>query len=92
MLGAADVLMITSLRDGMNLACHEYVVCQEGSLADASKKHGVLVLSEFTGAATVFDGSDIIPVNPWHYAACASAIKKALQMSPEDKEVRRQQS
>lgn len=88
MLSAADALMITSLRDGMNLACHEYIVCQNGDLPNG-KKHGPLVLSEFTGAATVFDSADILPVNPWHYAACARGIKQALEMSTEEKEVRK---
>ena len=41
---AADVCLVTSTRDGMNLVSYEYVACQDGN-------HGVLVLSEFAGAA-----------------------------------------
>jgi trehalose 6-phosphate synthase complex regulatory subunit len=39
LLTVADALLVTSLRDGMNLTSHEYVVCQEG-------KHGPLIISE----------------------------------------------
>ena len=40
----ADACVVTSLRDGMNLVSYEYVACQR-------ERHGVLVLSEFAGAA-----------------------------------------
>lgn len=85
LLSIADVLMITSLREGMNLTCHEYVYCQDGALCD--KKYGPLILSEFTGSASVFRGSEL-SVNPWHYQQCAEAIKKALEMKDEEKETR----
>ena len=44
MYRAADVMVVTPLRDGMNLVAKEYVACRSGDT-------GALVLSEFTGAA-----------------------------------------
>ena len=49
----ADVCFITSIRDGMNLVSHEYVVCQATPCANRDGP-GVLVLSEFAGSAQVF--------------------------------------
>ncbi len=85
LLTAADALMITSQREGMNLTSHEYVFCQDGK--NFEKKHGSLILSEFTGTSELFQGADLA-VNPWDYRACADAIKKALEMDEEEKNVR----
>lgn len=74
--------MITSLREGMNLTSHEYIYCQDGKFT--SKKHGPIVLSEFTGSASIFDGNEL-SVNPWDYFKCADAIKTALEMSEDEK-------
>ncbi|KAL9096211.1 MAG: hypothetical protein Q9165_001734 [Trypethelium subeluteriae] len=79
LLSVADVLMITSLREGMNLTAHEFVYCQDGKEAQ-SKKHGPLILSEFTGSAAVFGGHQL-SVNPWDYQKCAEAIRIALEMT-----------
>ena len=83
LLSVADVLMITSLREGMNLTAHEFVFCQDGK-APESKKHGPLILSEFTGSAAVF-GSQQLSVNPWDYQQCADAIHTALDMSESER-------
>lgn len=72
--------MVTSLRDGMNLTSHEFVYCQD-------EKHAPLILSEFTGSASCFDGAEI-PVNPWDNSQCADALFLALTMSEEEKERR----
>ncbi|EHY52076.1 Trehalose-6-P synthase/phosphatase complex subunit [Exophiala dermatitidis] len=85
LLTVAECLMITSLREGMNLTSHEFVICQDGQFADT--KHAPLILSEFTGSATVF-GHNAILVNPWHYSQCAQAIKTALDMQPDERERR----
>ncbi|TKA25030.1 hypothetical protein B0A49_13896, partial [Cryomyces minteri] len=81
----ADVLMITSLREGMNLTSHEFIFCQDGK--DSDKKHGPLILSEFTGSASVLGGHEL-SVNPWDYQKCAEAIKIALEMGDQEKERR----
>lgn len=87
MITAADALMITSLREGMNLTSHEFIVCQDGEHGTGrhrAKKHGCLILSEFTGSAAIFDGNDLA-VNPWDYRQCAEAMRQALTMPAEEK-------
>ena len=85
MITIADALMITSLREGMNLTSHEFVFCQDGLYSN--KKHGSLILSEFTGSASVFKGNEL-SVNPWDYRQCAEAIKGALEMTDEERGAR----
>ena len=85
LLTIADALMVTSQREGMNLTSHEYLWCQDGEFGE--KKHGALILSEFTGTSSLFCGNEL-SVNPWDYRACASAIKKALEMDGQEKEMR----
>ncbi|KAL2943374.1 Alpha alpha-trehalose-phosphate synthase [UDP-forming] 1 [Bienertia sinuspersici] len=77
-----DVALVTSLRDGMNLVSYEYVACQD-------TKKGVLILSEFAGAAQSL-GAGALLVNPWNITEVASAIGKALNMSDEEREMRHQ--
>ena len=84
MISVADVLMITSLREGMNCTSHEYVLCQDGR--HGKKKHGVLLLSEFTGSSSIFDGQ--LSVNPWDYRQCAEAIRAAVTMSSKERDTR----
>jgi trehalose 6-phosphate synthase/phosphatase len=78
LLTIADALLVTSLRDGMDLTSHEFVYLQD-------QKHAPLILSEFTGSASVFNGRGEISVNPWDYSRCADAIGVALTMSAEEK-------
>uniref|UniRef100_A0A2P2MBQ6 alpha,alpha-trehalose-phosphate synthase (UDP-forming) n=1 Tax=Rhizophora mucronata TaxID=61149 RepID=A0A2P2MBQ6_RHIMU len=75
-----DVALVTSLRDGMNLVSYEFVACQ------ASKK-GVLILSEFAGAAQSL-GAGAILVNPWNIKEVATAIGYALNMPAVEREKR----
>ena len=84
LLSVADALMISSLRDGMNLTPHEFVTCQDGR--SDGKKHAPVILSEFTGSAAVFH--DYIPINPWDYHMQADAIRTALEMGDAEKEYR----
>lgn len=86
LLTVADALMIASQREGMNLTCHEYLFCQDGKF-EGHNRYGSLILSEFTGSASVFGGNEL-SVNPWDYRQCADAIKKALEMSDAEKETR----
>ncbi|CAF1926277.1 unnamed protein product [Brassica napus] len=76
----ADVMLVTSLRDGMNLVSYEFIACQEA-------KKGVLVLSEFAGAAQSL-GAGAILVNPWDVTEVSSAIKEALNMPAEERDER----
>lgn len=67
---AADVMLVTALRDGMNLVCKEYVACH----ADGS---GALVLSEFAGAATELDGAWMC--NPFDQESIKRAMVQAAR-------------
>ncbi|CAI0441029.1 unnamed protein product [Linum tenue] len=75
-----DVAIVTSLRDGMNLVSYEFVACQDS-------KRGVLILSEFAGAAQSL-GAGAILVNPWNITEVADSIRQALTMSAEEREKR----
>lgn len=79
---AADVALITPLKDGMNLVAKEFCAARvdEG---------GVLVLSEFAGAATELSRGALL-VNPYDSQGIAAALSKALQMSREQQQVRMQ--
>ncbi|PHH49627.1 putative alpha,alpha-trehalose-phosphate synthase [UDP-forming] 106 kDa subunit [Ceratocystis fimbriata CBS 114723] len=83
LLTIADALMITSQREGMNLTSHEFLFCQDGKYYD-EKKHGSLILSEFTGTSSIFGGVELA-VNPWDYRQCSEAILQALEMPEEEK-------
>jgi trehalose 6-phosphate synthase/phosphatase len=70
----ADVMLISSVRDGMNLVAYEYIACQKD-------RAGVLIISEFAGAAQSL-GAGAIQVNPWDVHDLAIAINGALGLSP----------
>lgn len=72
---AADVMMVTPLRDGMNLVAKEYV-------ATRSDNTGVLVLSEFAGAA--LEMKQAVIVNPYDVDGMADALEQALSMEPKE--------
>ena len=76
---AADVMCVTPFRDGMNLVAKEYVACK---LAD----DGVLVLSEFAGAAGEFQSA--LLVNPHDVDGVARALDRAVHMEPAERERR----
>ena len=78
---AADLCMVTSLHDGMNLVAKEF-------LAARRDETGVLILSQFTGAAREL--RDALLVNPYDIDQTADAIRAALEMEPEDKQMRMQ--
>ncbi|KAI5289719.1 hypothetical protein KEM54_003352 [Ascosphaera aggregata] len=86
LISVADLLMVTSLREGMNLTSHEFIYCQDGAISKDTK-HAPLILSEFTGSASLFDGGPFL-VNPWNYHAVADAINDAMEMSSEEREKR----
>ncbi len=75
----ADLCIVSSLHDGMNLVAKEYV-------ATKSDFSGALILSQFTGA--VRELPDAIQVNPYSIEEFADSIKLALQM-PQDEKTRR---
>lgn len=75
---AADVSLITPLRDGMNLIAKEYTASKDDD--------GVLILSEFAGAAEELN--EALIVNPYDIQATAGAIKTAVEMPAVEKKQR----
>jgi len=71
MYRAADICVVTSLHDGMNLVCKEYVAARDDL-------RGVLVLSRFAGAARELH--EALIVNPYHVEETADALNRAATM------------
>lgn len=71
LLRAADIGLITSVRDGMSTTSLEYVICQRETA-------GPLILSEFSGTAGSL--KDAIHINPWDLSGVAAEINRALTM------------
>jgi trehalose 6-phosphate synthase len=78
---AAEVCLVTSLHDGMNLVAKEYVAARDD-------EDGVLVLSKFTGAATEL--GDALLVNPYDIEGVAEAIHQGLEMDRSERRMRMQ--
>ena len=76
--GIADVCLVTPLRDGMNLVAKEFVVCQQ-----AVGGAGVLLLSEFAGAAEALP--EALPCNPFDVEGLSGAMELALELDEEDR-------
>jgi len=74
-LRAADVCYVSSLHDGMNLVAKEFVVARED-------ERGVLVLSQFTGAAREL--TEALIVNPYDLEEASAALATALSMAAEE--------
>jgi trehalose-6-phosphate synthase len=69
----ADACIVSSLHDGMNLVAKEFV-------ASRDDEQGVLILSEFTGAAREL--AEALIINPYNMDQCAAALRTALTMPP----------
>jgi trehalose 6-phosphate synthase len=76
---AADICMVTSLHDGMNLVSKEFVAAHDD-------ERGVLILSQFAGASREL--LDALIVNPYHIDQVADALFDALSMPEHEQEVR----
>ena len=79
---AASVGYVTPLRDGMNLVAKEYVAAQD------PENPGVLVLSQFAGAAV--EMRDALLTNPYHTEGMARDLDRALRMEPSERKARHQ--
>ncbi|CAM9115789.1 unnamed protein product [Choristocarpus tenellus] len=79
----ADVALVTSLREGVNLGAMEFIACQQEA------RQGVLVYSEFAGCATSFKGAML--VNPYDPDKVAETINTALTMPVMTKKIRHHQ-
>jgi trehalose 6-phosphate synthase len=78
-LAMAQVCVVSSLHDGMNLVAKEYIAAQEAG-------EGVLVLSQFAGAARELH--DAIVINPYDTEQFADGLLAAVQMPPEERRAR----
>jgi trehalose 6-phosphate synthase len=76
---AAEVCIVSSLHDGMNLVAKEFV-------ASRDDEQGVLILSQFTGAAREL--AESLTVNPYDIEQSAAALHVALMMSPDEQRAR----
>jgi trehalose 6-phosphate synthase len=77
---ACEIAMVTPLKDGMNLVAKEFCAANP-------ELNGVLVLSEFAGAAAQLGRSALL-VNPYDVRGMADAIHQAIQMSPQERRTR----
>jgi alpha,alpha-trehalose-phosphate synthase [UDP-forming] len=75
----ADLCLVTSLHDGMNLVAKEYISAR-------GDESGVLILSQFTGASREL--RDALIVNPYDIEEMAEAVRAALEMDPEEQKAR----
>ena len=76
---AADVCLVSSLQDGMNLVAKEFIASQQ-------EERGVLLLSRFTGAADEIEGAVLI--NPFNVDGLADGIRLAMEMPLEERQRR----
>jgi trehalose 6-phosphate synthase/phosphatase len=76
---AADLAWVSPLRDGLNLVAKEYVACQRDGA-------GVLVLSEFAGAAS--EMGEAFLVNPYDEERTAETVRRALELPEEERRER----
>lgn len=77
---AADIALITPLKDGMNLVSKEFCAAQV-------REHGVLILSEFAGSAEELRTGAML-VNPYDIESVAEAVYTAFEMKPADRAAR----
>ncbi len=82
-LRAAQVALVTPVRDGMNLVAKEFVAAQD------PKDPGVLIISPMAGAARELTGA--LQVNPYDKRAVALALERALHMSLDERRERHRQ-
>ncbi len=76
----AEVCLVSPLRDGMNLVAKEFLDCQRPEFID---RPGVLILSEFAGAANEL--AHALHVNPYDVDEVAASLNRALEMPDEER-------
>ncbi|KAA3489158.1 putative alpha,alpha-trehalose-phosphate synthase [UDP-forming] 7 [Gossypium australe] len=88
----AECVVVTAVRDGMNLTPYEYIVCRQGvsdsesSSESSGSKKSMLVVSEFIGCSPSLSGA--IRVNPWNIETTAEAMNEAISMADAEKQLR----
>lgn len=87
----AECVVVTAVRDGMNLTPYEYIVCRQGVESESGSsptepKKSMLVVSEFIGCSPSLSGA--IRVNPWNVEATAEAMNESISMNDAEKQLR----
>jgi trehalose 6-phosphate synthase/phosphatase len=87
LLRAADVCVVTSIRDGLNLLPLEFTIAHQDALTDLGRadgrKRGICILSEFSSSTRVMRGA--LHINPWKISEIASAFFQAANMQEEER-------
>lgn len=83
LLSEADAFIVSSMREGLNATCHEFIVATQ-------EKKAPLIISEFTGSLNLLDcdGNGALLINPWDIRTFGEKIDVAVKMSIEDKKRR----
>ncbi|KAK4786909.1 hypothetical protein SAY86_010742 [Trapa natans] len=84
----AECVVVTAVRDGMNLTPYEYIVCRQGvpDSGSSGPKKSMLVVSEFIGCSPSLSGA--IRVNPWNIETTAEAMNEAISLADQEKQLR----
>jgi trehalose 6-phosphate synthase/phosphatase len=87
LLRASDTVIVTSIRDGLNLLPLEFTFAHQDALTEIGKKdrrkRGICILSEFSSCTRVMRGA--LHINPWKISEIASACYQAVTMSEEER-------
>ena len=83
LLAEADAFIVSSMREGLNVSCHEFIVATE-------EKKAPLIISEFTGSSHLLhcEGNGALLVNPWDIADFSEKIENAMKMTQKEKDPR----
>ncbi|KAF6173349.1 hypothetical protein GIB67_027044 [Kingdonia uniflora] len=88
----AECVVVSAVRDGMNLTPYEYIVCRQGVSGPGSGsdsggiKKSMLVVSEFVGCSPSLSGA--IRINPWNIETTGEALNEAISMAESEKQLR----
>ncbi|CAN1809194.1 Probable alpha,alpha-trehalose-phosphate synthase [UDP-forming] 7 [Linum perenne] len=88
----AECVVVSAVRDGMNLTPYEYIVCRQGVSSSSSSsessvpKKSMLIVSEFIGCSPSLSGA--IRVNPWNIEASSEAMNEAISLADQEKQLR----
>jgi len=84
LMRAADVIMVSPIRDGLNLIPLEYTIAHRDALkANDNRKRGLCILSEFSSCTRVMRGA--LHVNPWKISELANSFHQALNMTDDER-------
>jgi len=84
LMRASDVIMVSPIRDGLNLIPLEYTIAHRDALTSTDgRKRGICILSEFSSCSRVMRGA--LHVNPWKISELANSFHQALNMTDDER-------